>query len=463
MPPVIALGIWFFVLLALLIWDPAKEPKASLGLWVPLIWIFILSSRLPMQWLGGAGSSGDAQALQEGNPLDRSIFTILILLAVGVLFSRSFNWGRFLAQNLALVMFVLFALVSVLWSDYPFISFKRWYRDLGNYLVVLVVLSDTRPFVAVRTLFRRLAYFLIPLSILLIKYYPYIGKQYSAWTGANSYVGATTSKNMLGAVCLVSGMFFIWDTLLRWSNRKERQTKRILWVNCAFIVMILWLLNLANSATSRTCLVIGVSVIISARSNWCKRHPTLFKSMIPVIFACYVIIAFGFDLNGDLAGAVGRDPTLTDRTAIWKAVLSLRSNPIVGVGYESFWLPPRVLSIWKTFGPINESHNGYLEIYLNSGLIGVCLLSVFLIMAYRNICREPFTGSTLGALNLGFWTITMFYNMSEAAYKSHLIWAVILIAGMRLTARSPVTVKGLQRVKLRDEWIIQTTARHVRS
>ena len=92
---------------------------------------------------------------------------------------------------------------------------------------------------------------------------------------------------------------------------------------------------------------------------------------------------------GNLLGAVGRDPTLTDRTAIWSIVLSMHTNPLVGTGYESFWLGPRLQKVWQLFGAtINESHNGYLEVYLNLGLIGVLLLVGLLITSYRNICRQ---------------------------------------------------------------------------
>ena len=132
--------------------------------------MFIVGSRNLSQWLDGqVGMS--AQAFEEGNPLDRIISSALILLAIGILMSRSFKWGAFFARNLSLIAFVFFALVSVCWSDFPFVAFKRWFRDLGNYLVILVVLSDPRPLEAVRVVLRRLSYLLVPLSILLIKYY----------------------------------------------------------------------------------------------------------------------------------------------------------------------------------------------------------------------------------------------------------------------------------------------------
>ncbi len=83
----------------------------------------------------------------------------------------------------------------------------------------------------------------------------------------------------------------------------------------------------------------------------------------------------------DLAEAVGEDPTLTDRTKIWAFLLSMHTNPLLGTGYESFWLGPRLQWFWQTagLGALNEAHNGYLEVYLNLGIIGLFLLCGFLI------------------------------------------------------------------------------------
>ncbi len=438
MTPSLALFLWLILLLGLLRFDPTKDSKTSLALWVPLIWMFIVGSRLPSQWLGGQVGSA-SQAFEEGNPLDRSIFTLLILLAIGILISRSFKWGDFLVRNFVLMAFLFFALMSVLWSDFPFVSFKRWFRDFGNYLVILVVLSDRRPLEAVRTLLRRLCYLLIPLSILVIRYYPQIGKQYELWSGTSMFVGATTSKNMLGVVCLVSGIFFFWDTVTRWSDRKERRTKRIIAVNVALMAMTLWLLNLANSATSRVCLVTGCLIIVAAHSRAVKRHPAFLKVLIPACFFVYLILAYGFDINAKLAGAVGRDPTLTDRTILWKILLSMHTNPLVGTGYESFWLGPRLALVWQRFTPgINEAHNGYLAVYLNLGLIGLFLLGGFLIASYRTICGrlKSLSGLAFASLSLALWTVLLFYNVTEAAFGGGLVWLTFLPGAIAVRERA---------------------------
>ena len=447
MPPPLALLLWLALLVGLLrfdLWllrfDTARAPKTSLALWVPVIWIFIVGSRLPSQWLGTDVEQAAAQAFEEGSTSDSIIYSALILLAIGILMSRYFKWGDFAARNLALTAYLSFALVSALWSDYSFIAVKRWVRDLGTYLMILVVLSDPLPLEAVRTLLRRLCFLLIPLSILLIKYYPNMAKGYDQWTGMPEYYGVTTSKNMLGVLCLISGIFFFWDTVTRWSERKEWRTKRIILVNVAFIAMTLWLLDMSNSATSRLCLVLGCLVIAAAHSKTSKRHPAFLEVLIPVVVCLYLVLAFGFgfDINAQLAMAVGRDPTLTGRTNIWNAVLSTHTNPLVGAGYETFWLGPRLKQVWELAGVVNEAHNGYLEVYLNLGLIGLLLLVLFLISSYRTICRHLKTLPRLGSLTLALWAILPFYNVTESAFKIQLMFVIFLL-GAIVVPRGPRT------------------------
>src|SRR5580700_9545926 len=102
MPPTLALILWLILLSVLLRFDPSRDSKVSLALWVPVISMFIVGSRNPSQWLNGqVGMS--AQAFEEGNSLDRTISSALILLALGILMSRSFKWEGFFARNLSLI------------------------------------------------------------------------------------------------------------------------------------------------------------------------------------------------------------------------------------------------------------------------------------------------------------------------------------------------------------------------
>jgi O-antigen ligase len=394
-------------------------------------------------WDGAAivSESYDANTFQDGNPMDRIIWVLLIVLAAGVLLARSFDWGGFFARNFALLAFISFSLLSVAWSDFPLVAFKRWFRDLGNYLIVLVVLSDARPLVAVRAVFRRACYLWIPLSIVLIKYFPALGQEYDIWTGEAACHGVATSKNILGVICLVSGLFFFWDTMVRWSDRGQRRTRWIILVNMAFLAMTFWLLYKAQSATSTVCLALGALAVTAAQKQVFRRSPGLLKWLIPLAFFSYLIAAFAFDMNGQLAGAVGRDPTLTSRTTIWNLLLGMHTNPLLGVGYDSFWLGPRLEYIWPRVGAIGEAHNGFLELYLNLGIIGLLLLLGFFVSSYRKNFRDLSDQTALASFTVALWTIMPFYNVTEAAFRMHLMWVTFLFAAIPVCTRRKRSVE----------------------
>jgi hypothetical protein len=431
MAPQLALVAWVVLLLALFRFDGQR--KTSAALWIPVIWFSIVASRLPSQWMNAQQTS--AEAMTEGNGFDRIIYIVLILLALGILTSRSFAWGRFLKANLALTAILSFSLLSVTWSDFPFIAFKRWFRDIGTYLVVLVALTDASGIEGVRSLLRRVCYLLIPLSIVLIKYYPEMAKAYDEWTGQAMHIGVTTSKNMLGVLCLVAGLFFVWDTARRWSERDDPMRRRMILINYAFIVMTAWLLSKASSATSSVCWAIGTLIILMAHTKAVRRAPALLTVSVPIAMLAYIVLefVFGVDIIEVVAVAVGRNPDLTGRTHIWEVVLGLGTNPLIGTGYESFWLGERLYSVWEQAGPINEAHNGFLEVYLTLGLIGLGLHCVFLISRYWAIARN-FSVLGMGSLSLALWTVLVFYNVTESALRGHLMWIAFLLGAIAIPA-----------------------------
>jgi O-antigen ligase len=216
-------------------------------------------------------------------------------------------------------------------------------------------------------------------------------------------------------------------------------------VNIAFIGMTLWLLNLSQSSTSTICLGIGCFVIMAAHSNLGQRHPGWIKTLAPVSFIVYLILALGFGMGGQLSQSVGKSANMSDRTHIWEVLLSVPINPVLGTGYQTFWLGPRVQWVWARLAGDNvlEAHNGYLGIYLELGLIGLFLLCTFLIATYRKICRrlEPLT--PLGSLGLGLWTLLLFYNVTEACFEVGLLVATFLLAAIpepeRAEARALIT------------------------
>ena len=446
MPPNLALFLWFVLLIALFRNDPGKDKESSTALWLPLIWLFLLGSRLPSQWYGGY-SGAAADVYLEGSPLDRAIFLALAFAALAVLLSRAFRWGEFFASNVGLVVFLCIALVSVAWSDYPFVALKRWVRDVSGYLTLMVVLTERNVVAAVLTLLRRLAFLLVPLSIVFVKYFQDLGRTYEAWSGNTAYQGVATSKNMLGVLCLMSALYFFWDLLARFPQRRDKLMRRAILVDIAFLGMTVWLMTRARSATSGLCVVLGIAMIVAGQSNWSRRHPVAFRMAAPALICLYLVLETAFGINAVIAGGVGRDPTLTDRTDVWKLLLSMDTNPLVGTGYESFWLGPRLDVVWAKYAGLNHAHNGYIETYLNLGLLGLVTLVAWLVTSYGKICRTLTEHSTFASLSVAVWTILLFYNITEAAFKPTLLWAAFVLttfvanAAQKMPAARPAAVR----------------------
>jgi O-antigen ligase len=311
------------------------------------------------------------------------------------------------------------------------------------YLVILVALSDRYPREARDTVLRRALYFLISVSVLLIRYFPEIARNYDQWTGDGYFVGAATSKNMLGVLCLVSGLFFIWDTLKRWSVRREGRNRAVIGVNILFTSMTLWLLDKAGSATSSLCFVLGVLIVAVAHTNIVARKPALLIKFIPFGLVLYLALQFLFGVNivALVAEAVGRDADLTGRTQIWNVVLSVENSVLLGTGYESFWLGSRLLWVWERAGGINSAHNGYLEVYLHLGIVGLAIVVGLLASSYRAIGRSFRTDPKEASFSLAIWAILIFYNVTESALRAQFLWIVFLLSVIAVSGRGASTLR----------------------
>ena len=149
---------------------------------------------------------------------------------------------------------------------------------------------------------RRLCYLLVSLSVVLVKYYPQMGKMYSEWTGAAYYVGATSSKNGLGVLCLVSGIFFFWDTVPLARSQESPDQK---YSSREFFI---YRHDALAPEYLRQCHLPGLSgARLFGHHRGSQRlgpaSSEIPEIVIPTAFALYVILAFGFNLNGNFAGA----------------------------------------------------------------------------------------------------------------------------------------------------------------
>ena len=147
------------------------------------MWFFISGSRFVSQWLEIIGVHLGAASMEDGSPIDAVIFFGMIVAGLYVLKQRSVNFSEFARNNRWLTFFLVYCLVTIVWSDFPFVAFKRWIKVLGHPIMALVILTDPNPKEALQVLMKRSAYVLVLLSILFIKYYPQYGRGFDAWSG----------------------------------------------------------------------------------------------------------------------------------------------------------------------------------------------------------------------------------------------------------------------------------------
>ncbi len=379
-----------------------------------------------------------ASDVAEGNPIDRQVQGVLLGLAILILATRGKRLWWLLRGNAAVLLFFFYCLLSVSWSDYPDISFKRWTKAIGDFLMILVVMSDPEPFAAVKRLLSRATYVLIPLSVLFIKYLPQFGKAYGRWDYKPYYVGVTTSKNSLGAICLIFGLGALWRIWWAYKDREDSGWWRRIFAQVLILAMIGYLFKMANSMTSLACFFLASPLIFAGFNPKLVRRPVLVHTYIGVITVVSISALF---FATSLLSLVGRDPTLTDRTGVWSAVLKMTGNPLLGWGFESFWLGPRLARMWTlyTWQP-NQSHNGYLEIFVNLGWVGVLLLAGVLVTGYSIAIHSFRRNLPTGGLVLAFFAAGLIYNCTEAAYFRMMtpMWVFFLLA---ITRYSEVRVE----------------------
>ena len=150
------------------------------------------------------------------------------------------------------------------------------------------------------------------------------------------------------------------------------------------------------------------------------RRPAAVHVLVAGMVGVSALLCF-LDSSGGMVQNLGRNPTLTGRTEIWDAVLPLAGNPLIGTGYESFGSGSGARSFGSSmeelFYGINEAHNGYLELFLNLGWIGIALLAVLIATGYRKVMATFRCDPPAGSLGLAFFASELVYNFTEAGFK----------------------------------------------
>ena len=345
------------------------------------------------------------------------------------------RWRRFVyvaARDKLLLLLVGIAVLSVLWSVAPQITLRREVALIGStlfgaYLATRYSLGE---------LLRLLAWALgvaALLSLIFAVMLPAYGitssPGHEAWQGV--FAGG---KNVLGRTMALSAIVFL---LLALSTRKHRL---VLWSGFGLSVGLLWM---SNSVTS----LISLLIILLFLPLY---HALRWRYTLSVSLLIFAVVAGGITVTWLLASAedvlsmLGRDPTLTTRTELWPAVIEMiRQHPWLGYGYGAFWLgwsgESAHVSLWALENgdpPFVHAHNGFLDLWLNLGLLGLTTFALgFSLAALRAVSWVRTTRTATGLWPLVFLTFILLYNFTESSILVHnsIFW-VLYVTVVMLTA-----------------------------
>jgi exopolysaccharide production protein ExoQ len=437
MPHIFGITFYYCVMGALFWFERNRNIRTSRELWIPTIWLLIIGSRPVSLWIGMAPEASP-DALVEGSPVDRIIYFALILAGLVILLRRSARVEQILRANWPVVLYFSYCAASIMWSDFPDVSFKRWTKAIGDVVMVLIVLSERNVGYAVKRLLTRVGFVLMPMSVMLCKYYPQYGRSLVRWVWQNSYTGVTMGKNLLGMICMIYGIGTVWRLITVYREPRSRYRKRELWVHGVMLFLVIWLLSMAKSMTSNSCLAIGAALLLLASSKrFGRRNQVIHAVVFVMIFAVFSTLFLG--ASSTVLQSMGKDPTLTGRTEIWSILFRHTANRLIGAGYETFWLGPRLEAIWREFVglQINEAHNGYIEVYLQLGILGITLLGLVIVTGYQRVFAGLRRDPELGKLRLAFFVVGVIYSMTEAGFRMMTtMWFFFLLSIMMIPIRS---------------------------
>ncbi|MGO4623441.1 O-antigen ligase family protein [Ensifer sp. 2YAB10] len=281
------------------------------------------------------------------------------------------NYGR----RLWILGFAVFACLSVFWSEAPSMTARTGIQYLSHVVCALIAMR----LIDVRTLTRGA---IAGIGIVLVYSLLFGVYHLDPLDGTYSFVGAFSSKNQLGFYASL-GIYFAFIAPVALGERRS-------WLLASGAVGLLAAYSLlaSQSATSvlTTAVIIGLWLgmrVVGMLSPGHRKGLFLAAVICGALVAVAGIYGGGVDL---VLGLFGKDSTLTGRTYLWQqGIEAAMASPMVGVGYQAYWVQgfSEAERLWEEFYISTRSgfhfHNTFIEAIVETGFIGLVLLSGILL------------------------------------------------------------------------------------
>jgi exopolysaccharide production protein ExoQ len=387
--------------------------------------IFAIIFMTGINFSPAAARSLDSADVVAGNFTTQIIKSALYLIAFCILIIRWKYAVKLAAKNIIIWVILLWVFTTFVWSEEPSLTLRTSAALLGTTVIAL--------YIAIYYDYGRFALvaawsFLIVdiLSSCAIAFFPSLGISWDPY----GWRGIYFTKNGLGINSLYGMILF--TTLL--TNKKTAK------LGMVGLILSSILLIGSRSVTSLISCACALSIWMVLQAYLHKNRPFFISLIISFFIVCVIGMWLFLTNNAEIVvGNLGKDLTFTGRTPIWEGVLFfIRQNPWLGYGYGAVW-------IGKDYGigsfisdPMNyyvvNSHNGYLDLLLEIGAVGVALVSLVII----TILYKQFSilGSSTRLKGSELWPIVFLitlivYNSTEAnlLVQNSVAWIFIAFLG----------------------------------
>jgi exopolysaccharide production protein ExoQ len=384
--------------------------------------------------LGNTTGEGDIDS-----PLLRMVFMGIYFVTIGLLI---FRWQRtlaFLTSNSWLMFLIGLAVFSISWSSVPHIAFRKVIALIGATLfgVYLGSRYDFEQQLKIYSWTFGIALFFSYIFALALPQYGVMNTD--AIVGA--WQGIFPHKNGLGESMFVGFMTFYFSSLIN----VNKQKKVFFQICCLLSVVIIYF------GESATALMSVVFIFLTAQGL--KRlsitsKKSVFIVLLFLIFTSLMLFLLLVNFNTFLS-VNDKDITLSGRTILWDTLWQfIQEKPWLGYGYGSFFSGEsrEANLLWQIhdWSPVH-SHNGYIQLWLNLGLIG---LVVFICGYASCLFTSLFKYLVVKDLKMLwiflFLIYTIFLNMTEVSFfSSSNIWIITLasIYSMKIKTKQTIVQK----------------------
>ena len=379
---------------------------------------------------------------------------LLALLATTLLLAFAnrprLNFARLRTPPImSLAVFLLFAGASVTWAYSREISFNRYCLELMVLTPIILPFAMGSPIRdTVRSLFWCYALAILINVIVVLNQKPVMTPEGTIF----GYFGYFGFKQYLGQCASVAILLAFYEVILPG------------WRRFVAILVAIGAVFLVFASESKGSLVFmlvapcvaGVALVISGKL---RVSALLVLLAIPATYIAASMVS-STNLVNRISYMIYGDSTLTGRTVIWDFIYrEIAQRPWLGWGFRSFWLvgndAPSVTQAPYWVKHMTGSHSGYLDVRIETGIIGYWLFLIFIVATLYAIERvrrqDPLRAWILLSLAL-YVTIT---NLIETLWLStnDPMWFLFVLVAAETTRYSrvpkpiPVTARrqGLTR------------------